>query len=98
MLPSFGRGEVVRLGFWTTGLLTTSGLRALVLPAVTLGLFQLTLVMRLVRSEMLEVLRTDYINEVITVSNDDSIAMARRRPTVFKRAGVALRGPAIPGF
>ena len=60
-LPSFGRGEVVRLGFWTTGLLTTSGLRAIVLPAVTLGLFQLTLIMRLVRSEMLEVLRTDYI-------------------------------------
>ena len=61
VLPSFGRGEVVRLGFWTTGLLTASGLRAIVLPAVTLGLFQLTLVMRLVRSEMLEVLRTDYI-------------------------------------
>jgi len=61
VLPSFGRGEVVRLGFWTTGLLTVSGLRAIVLPAVTLGLFQLTLVMRLVRSEMLEVLRTDYI-------------------------------------
>jgi peptide/nickel transport system permease protein len=61
VLPSFGRGEVVHLGFWTTGLLTASGLRAIVLPAVTLGLFQLTLIMRLVRSEMLEVLRTDYI-------------------------------------
>lgn len=61
VLPSFGRGEVVDLGFWTTGLLTTSGLRALVLPAVTLGMFQMTLIMRLVRSEMLEVLRTDYI-------------------------------------
>ena len=61
VLPSFGRGEVVRLGLWTTSLLTASGLRAIVLPAVTLGLFQLTLVMRLVRSEMLEVLRTDYI-------------------------------------
>jgi peptide/nickel transport system permease protein len=61
LLPSFGRGEVVRIGFWTTGLLTTSGLRAIVLPAITLGLFQLTLIMRLVRSEMLEVLRTDYI-------------------------------------
>jgi peptide/nickel transport system permease protein len=60
-LPSFGRGEVVRLGFWTTGLLTKSGLRALILPAITLGLFQLTLIMRLVRAEMLEVLRTDYI-------------------------------------
>ena len=61
LLPSFGRGDVVKLGFWTTGLLTTSGLRAIILPAVTLGLFQLTLIMRLVRSEMLEVLRTDYI-------------------------------------
>jgi peptide/nickel transport system permease protein len=61
VLPSFGRGEVVRIGFWRTGLLTTSGLKALILPAVTLGLFQMTLVTRLVRSEMLEVLRTDYI-------------------------------------
>ncbi|MEX1058713.1 MAG: ABC transporter permease [Natronospirillum sp.] len=61
MLPSFGRGETVRIGNWTTGLLTTSGLRSLILPAITLGLFQLTLIMRLVRAEMLEVLRTDYI-------------------------------------
>jgi peptide/nickel transport system permease protein len=61
VLPSFGRGDVIRLGFWTTGLLTISGLKAIILPAVTLGLFQMTLIMRLVRSEMLEVLRTDYI-------------------------------------
>jgi peptide/nickel transport system permease protein len=61
VLPSFGRGEVVRIGFWTTGLLTASGLKALILPAVTLGLFQMTLIMRLVRGEMLEVLRADYI-------------------------------------
>jgi peptide/nickel transport system permease protein len=60
-LPSFGRGEVVALGAWSTGLLTASGLKALIMPAITLGLFQLTLIMRLVRSEMLEVLRTDYI-------------------------------------
>ncbi|MCX8134680.1 MAG: ABC transporter permease [Roseococcus sp.] len=60
-LPSFGRGEVTRIGWWTTGFLTWSGIKALVLPAITLGLFQLTLIMRLVRSEMLEVLRTDYI-------------------------------------
>jgi peptide/nickel transport system permease protein len=52
---------VVPLGGWTTGLLTPSGLRSLILPTITLGLFQLTLIMRLVRSEMLEVLRTDYI-------------------------------------
>jgi len=60
-LPSFGRGEVVNLGIWTTGFLTWSGLKALVLPAISLGLFPLTLNMRLVRAEMLEVLRSDYI-------------------------------------
>jgi peptide/nickel transport system permease protein len=60
-LPSYGRGDVVALGWWTTGLLTADGWKHLVLPAFTLALFQMTLVMRLVRSEMLEVLRTDYI-------------------------------------
>jgi peptide/nickel transport system permease protein len=61
LMPSFGRGDVVEIGWWTTGLLTASGLKALVLPSITLGLFQMTLIQRLVRSEMLEVLRTDYI-------------------------------------
>ncbi len=61
LLPSFGRGEVVRVGGWTTGFLTASGLQALILPSITLGLYQMTLIMRLVRSEMLEVLRQDYI-------------------------------------
>ena len=60
-LPSFGRGEVVDLGWWSTGFLTTSGLKALILPAIMLGLYQMTLIMRLVRTEMLEVLRMDYI-------------------------------------
>ena len=61
-LPSFGRGTVVTLGGgWTTGFLTWGGLRALILPSITLGLFQMTLILRLVRAEMLEVLRTDYI-------------------------------------
>jgi peptide/nickel transport system permease protein len=60
-LPSFGRGDTVAIGWWTTGLLTKSGLKALILPAITLSLFQMTLIMRLVRAEMLEVLRTDYI-------------------------------------
>ncbi len=60
-LPSYGRGDVVHFGFWSTGFLTVSGLKALVLPAVTLGLFQMTLIMRLVRAEMLEVLRSEYI-------------------------------------
>lgn len=61
ILPSFGRGEVVHLGWWSTGLLTSSGLKALIMPSITLALFQMTLIMRLVRAEMLEVLRTDYI-------------------------------------
>lgn len=60
-LPSFGRGEVVNLGWWSTGLLTKSGLKAIILPAITLGLYQMTLIMRLVRSEMLEVMGSDYI-------------------------------------
>jgi peptide/nickel transport system permease protein len=60
-LPSFGRGDTVQLGWWTSGFFTASGLKALILPAITLGLFQMTLIQRLVRSEMLEVLRTDYI-------------------------------------
>ncbi len=60
-LPSFGRGETVSIGGWSTGFLTWAGLKALILPSVTLGVFQLTLIMRLVRAEMLEVLRTDYI-------------------------------------
>ncbi len=60
-LPTFGRGDVVDLGFWTTGFLTASGLKSLILPSITLALFQMTLIMRLVRAEMLEVLRTDFV-------------------------------------
>ncbi|MDO4231478.1 MAG: ABC transporter permease [Lautropia sp.] len=60
-LPSFGRGDLVDVGGWQTGLLTASGLSALILPAITLGFYKLTLIMRLVRAEMLEVLRSDYI-------------------------------------
>ncbi len=61
VLPSFGRGDVVTLGGWTTGFLTIDGWKHLILPGITLSVFQLALIMRLVRSEMLEVLRTDYI-------------------------------------
>jgi peptide/nickel transport system permease protein len=61
VLPSFGRGETVAFGAWTTGALTVDGWKHLILPSVTLCVFQLTLIMRLVRAEMLEVLRTDYI-------------------------------------
>ncbi len=60
-LPAFGRGDVVQLGFWSTGLLTPSGRAAILLPSVALSLYQVTLVMRLVRAEMLEVLRSDYV-------------------------------------
>jgi peptide/nickel transport system permease protein len=86
VLPSFGRGEVVRLGWWTTGFLTGSGLRALILPAVTLSLYQLTLILRLVRAEMLEVLRTDYIK----------FARARGLPSRVVHFGHALRNTLIP--
>ena len=86
VLPSFGRGEVVRVGFWSTGLLTVSGLKALILPAVTLGLFQMTLVTRLVRSEMLEVLRNDYIK----------FARARGLPERTINFGHALKNTLVP--
>ena len=59
--PSFGRGDTVQLGWWSTGFLSVSGWHHIVLPAITLAVFQLTLILRLVRAEMLEVLRTDYI-------------------------------------
>ncbi|KQW83523.1 ABC transporter permease [Devosia sp. Root413D1] len=61
VLPAFGRGEVVDLGYWTTGFLTASGRAALVMPAISLALFQISFIMRLVTSEMLEVLRIDFI-------------------------------------
>ena len=61
ILPSFGRGEVVDLGFWSTGFLTISGIKAIILPSVTLSLFQMTYIIRLVRAEMMEILQTDYI-------------------------------------
>ncbi|MCJ8150150.1 ABC transporter permease (plasmid) [Shinella sp. H4-D48] len=61
-LPAFGRNGLIPVTEnWSTGLLTIEGWKSLLLPAITLGLFQMTLIMRLVRSEMLEVLRTDFI-------------------------------------
>jgi peptide/nickel transport system permease protein len=85
-LPSFGRGDVVRLGWWSTGFLTLSGLRSLILPAITLGLFQMTLIMRLVRGEMLEVMRTDFIR----------FARARGLPDRVIHFGHALKNTLIP--
>ena len=60
-LSAFGRGEVVQIGWWSTGFLTVSGLKALIMPTITLAVFQLSMIMRLVQGEMLEVLRTDFI-------------------------------------
>ncbi|MFC5068536.1 ABC transporter permease [Flaviflagellibacter deserti] len=85
-LPSFGRGEVVSIGGWTTGLLTWTGIKALILPSITLGVFQLTLIMRLARAEMLEIMRSDFIR----------FAKARglRRRTI--EYGHALRNTLVP--
>jgi peptide/nickel transport system permease protein len=85
-LPSFGRGAVVNLGLWTTGLMTVDGWKHIILPSITLGLFQLTLILRLVRSEMLEVLRTDYIK----------FARARGLRQTAVYFGHALRNTLIP--
>ena len=85
-LPSFGRGDTVSLGWWSTGFLTVSGLTSLILPAITLGLFQMTLIQRLVRAEMLEVLRTDYIK----------FARARGLPDRAVHFGHALKNTLVP--
>jgi peptide/nickel transport system permease protein len=84
--PSFGRGDTVQLGWWTSGLLTRDGWHHIVLPAVTLAVFQLTLIMRLVRSEMLEVLRTDFIK----------FARARGLPSRTIHFGHALKNTLVP--
>jgi peptide/nickel transport system permease protein len=60
-LSAFGRGEVVQIGWWSTGLLTLSGLKALIMPTITLAVFQISMIMRLVRGEMMEVVRADFI-------------------------------------
>ena len=85
-LPSFGRGDVVALGAWTSGILTVDGLKHLILPSITLALFQLALIMRLVRSEMLEVLRSDYIR----------FARARGLPDRLVYFGHALKNTLVP--
>ena len=85
-LPSFGRGEVVAIGPFTSGLLTVDGIKHLVLPAITLALFPMALVLRLVRSEMLEVLRTDYIK----------FARARGLPDRLVYFGHALKNTLVP--
>ena len=85
-LPAFGRGDTVAIGWWTTGFATASGLKALILPAITLSLYPLTLVMRLVRAEMLEVLRADFIK----------FARARGLPERAVHFRHALRNTLVP--
>jgi peptide/nickel transport system permease protein len=85
-LPFPGRGDVVNIGWWTTGFLTKRGLLSLIMPAITLGLFQMTLVTRLVRSQMIEVLRTDYIK----------FARARGLSNNAVNFGHALKNTLIP--
>ena len=85
-LPSFGRGDVVMLGSWSSGFLTVDGWKHLILPSITLAVFQLTLIMRLVRSEMLEVLRADYIK----------FARARGLPNRAVYFGHALKNTMVP--
>ena len=84
--PSFGRGDVVQIGWWSSGLLTAKGWHHIVLPAITLAVFQLTLIMRLVRAEMLEVLRTDYVK----------FARARGLSDTAIHFGHALKNTLVP--
>ena len=86
LLPTYGRGETIQLGWWTTGLLTPSGWQSIILPAITLGLFQLTFIMRLVRAEMLEVLRSDFVK----------FARARGVPRHRIYFGHALKNSLVP--
>lgn len=85
-LPPFGRGDTVMIGGWSTGLLTLSGLKALILPTITLAFFQATLIIRIVRSEMLEVLDQDYIR----------FARARGLPQRMIWFGEALKNTLMP--
>ena len=84
--PSFGRGDVVQIGWWSSGLLTAKGWHHIVLPAITLAVFQLTLIMRLIRAEMLEVLRTDYVK----------FARARGLSNTAIHFGHALKNTLVP--
>ena len=85
-LPTFGRGDIIEIGWWSTGFLTASGLKSLIMPSITLALFQMTLIMRLVRAEMLEVLRADFIK----------FARARGLPTRSVHFRHALKNTLVP--
>ena len=85
-LPTFGRGDIIEIGWWSTGFLTASGLKSLIMPSITLALFQMTLIMRLIRAEMLEVLRADFVK----------FARARGLPTRSVHFRHALKNTLVP--
>ncbi|GAB1364214.1 ABC transporter permease [Rhodobacter sp.] len=85
-LSAFGRGEVVQLGWWSTGLLTDTGRKALIMPVLTLAVFQISMIMRLVQGEMQEVLRADFIK----------FARARGLPDRAVHLRHALRNSLLP--
>ena len=85
-LPTFGRGDIIEIGWWSTGFLTASGLKSLIMPSITIALFQMTLIMRLVRAEMLEVLRADFVK----------FARARGLPTRSVHFRHALKNTLVP--
>ncbi len=82
ILPSSGRGEV----YLFSSAFTWDGIKHLIMPVLTLSLFQLALIIRLTKSGMSEVLTEDYIK----------FAMAKglpQRVTVYHHA---LKNTLIP--
>lgn len=87
VLPAFGRGELIKLvGSWRTGFLSSSGLLHLILPAITLGSYQLAMIIRLTRAGMAEAMREDYVRTAWAKG-------LSQRVVVFKHA---LRNVLIP--
>src|SRR5260370_539124 len=99
-LPSFGRGDVVRIGWWTTGLLTLSGLKALNIPSVTLGLFQMLLIMRLLPAPITTILPPHYLRlprplprrAIAPAYGRRALSRRRRLPPAGAREALARRG------
>lgn len=60
-MPSFGRGETSDILGWQSGFFTADGLVHLILPSISLASIMMPLFIRLIRSEMMEILQTEYI-------------------------------------
>ena len=60
-LPSYGRGQTINIYGWESGFFTLDGLKHLILPSIALSSIMLPLFIRLIRSEMMEVLETEYV-------------------------------------